>query len=133
MSEKETDRVDKKTLAGQRTYRVSSRMDENFPQIRFFVSNRAHLLYHLQKTLYPNLAGKVDTSKLELEELRKLPKGFRLLDIAITMRYNRDAANYVRIRFATPTQEELMASKFSSSKGLRKISDEMLDLLKNDK
>lgn len=129
---KEDDRVDKKTLVAQRTYRVSTRMDENFPQIRFFVSNRAHLLYHLQKTLYPEFAGKVDVSKMNIEELRKLPKGFRLLDDAIKMRYNRDAANYVRIRFNTATQEELMAAKFSSSKGLKKIKKEMLDLMNND-
>lgn len=118
---KEEDRIDKKTLVAQRTYRVSTRIDENFPQSRFFCSPRGHALYHLLKTLWPELAGKIDVSKLSTEELRKLPKGFLALYFAIDFRYNRDAANYVRKFFHSATQEELMASKFKESSGLRRV------------
>lgn len=120
MSEK-SDRVDKRTLIAERTYRVSARMLENFPQVSFFVSPRAHRLYHLQLTLYPEHAGKKDLAKMSDKELRELPKGFRLLDLAITMRFFRDLANYVRLNFSPATQEELVAAKFMESKGFKKI------------
>lgn len=117
---KEEERIDKKFLLGERTYRVSTRMEENHPEVRFFVSPRSHRLYHLQKTLYPNYAGKVNVDKLSEEELKELPKGFRLLDRAIRMRFNRDLANYSRNRFHSATQEELTASKFKESSGFKR-------------
>lgn len=125
MSEKE-DRVDKKTLIAERTYRVSARMIENFPQVSFFVSPRAHRLYHLQLTCYPDYAGKKDISKMSEKELKELPKGFRLLDFAITMRFYRDLANYVRLNFSPATQEELVAAKFEESKGFKKVMDSVI-------
>ncbi len=113
MSEKGSDVVDKKALAGQRTYRVSSRMGENFPQISFLVSPIAHILFHLQQSLFPDHAGK---KEIKLDEL---PKGFRILDKAIIMRYNRDIANFARNRFNSATHEELLAAKFEEAVGLK--------------
>lgn len=117
MSEKGSDVVDKKALVGQRVYRVSSRMIENFPQISFFVSPIAHILYHLQQTYFPEHAGK-KTIKLD-----ELPKGFRLLDEGIVMQYNRDLANFTRDRFSSQTHEELVAAKFEEATGLKKKVD----------
>lgn len=114
MSDKEADFVDKKSLGGQRTYRVSSRILENFPQISFFVSPDAHRLYHLQKTLFPEQAGK---KELKSEEI---PKGFIILDTAIIMRFNRDLANFARNRFTSATHEELLAAKFEEASGRKK-------------
>ena len=114
MSEKETDVVDKKSLAGKRTYRVSARIIENFPQISFFVSPTAHRLYHLQQTLFPEYAGKKDLTDV------KLPKGFRILDQAIVMKFNRDLANFARNTFHSATLEELIAAKFEEAKGIKK-------------
>lgn len=125
MSEK-SDRVDKRTLIAERTYRVSARMIENFPQLSFFVSPRAHRLYHLQLTLFPDHAGKKDISKMSNKELLALPKGFRVLDLAITMRYYRDLANFGRLNFSPPTHEELVAAKFEESKGFKKVMDSVI-------
>lgn len=115
MSESKSEMIDKKSLAGQRTYRVSSRMIENFPQISFLVSPIAHRLYHLQITLFPELAG-VKTIKM-----KDLPRGFRLLDQAIVMRFNRDLANFARNNFHSATHEELLAAKFEESIGKKKV------------
>jgi len=116
MSEAEkSGEVSKKTLIGQRTYRVSSRMIENFPQVSFFVSPIAHRLYHLQQTLFPAVSG---SKEIKTEEL---PKGFRCLDIAITKRFNRDLANFVRYNFSSATQEELIAAKFQEEKSSKKV------------
>lgn len=115
MSEDKSEVVDKKSLAGQRTYRVSSRMIENFPQISFLVSPIAHRLYHLQLTLYPEFAG---MKKIPVD---KMPKGFRMLDQAIVMKFNRDLANFARNNFHSATHEELLAAKFEESIGKKKV------------
>lgn len=135
MSEDDAKTADKKTLMGQRTYRVSTRIVENFPEVQFLVSSTAHSLYHLQKTLYPEFAGKKDFSlNIESDEqfrdvvdkliAKGVPKGFILLDLAINLRYNRDLAGYSRNYFHSATQEEFIASKFEESKGIkRKMKD----------
>lgn len=110
-----TGEVSKKTLIGQRTYRVSARMIENFPQVSFFVSPVAHRLYHLQQTLFPDFAGK---DKIDIENL---PKGFRLMDFAITKQFNRDLANFARFHFSSATQEELISAKFLEAKSVKKM------------
>lgn len=117
MSDKgDKDRVDKATLSGQRTYRVSSRMLENFPQISFLVSPSAHSLYHLQLTLFPEAVKK---EKLKPEEI---PNGFKVLDRAIVMQFNRDLANFARNTFHSATLEELVAAKFGETKiGKKKV------------
>lgn len=125
---KEDERIDKKTLIGERTYRVSTRMEENHPQIRFFVSPVAHRLYHLQMTLYPEFAGKKRLSEMTKEEKAKLPKGYMVLDLAITKKFLRDLANYARTRFHTATQEELLSSKFRESRGKKRVAGIGVDL-----
>ena len=110
-----TGEVSKKTLIGQRTYRVSARMIENFPQVSFFVSPVAHRLYHLQQTLFPDYVG------LDKPDIENLPKGFRLMDLAITKQFSRDLANFARYNFSSATQEELISAKFQESKSVKKM------------
>jgi hypothetical protein len=126
MSESGSEESDsKRTVIGQRTYRVSARIIKNFPQIMFLFSPRAHRLFHIQETTYPEYAG-VKWESLSKKEQVKVPKGFIVLDIAIEKRFNRDFANFGRMNFPTATLEELAAAKFEEAMGhIKKL--EMID------
>lgn len=112
-------------LYGQRTYRVSARILEQFREIIYLVSPMAHLLWHLELVLYPNHAGKVKVWELhdKPDELAKLPPGFRLLDMAQVMRFNRDLARLGLNIFHPATIEELLAAKFKESSRVKKRLD----------
>jgi hypothetical protein len=131
MSEDSTTETDsKRTIIGQRTYRVSARLIKNFPQVMFLFSPRAHRLYHIQETTYPEYAG-VKWESLNKEEQAKVPRGFLVLDIAIEKRFNRDLANFARTNFPTATLEELASAKFEESMGyIKKL--EMIEVDDNE-
>lgn len=106
----------KTAVMGQRTYRVSARMLENFQDIIFFVSPIAHVLWQLQKLYFSEIADDPKVTEISHE---KLPPGFRLLDQAIVSQFNRDVARYA-MNFNPATHEELLASKFRESGGDRR-------------
>jgi hypothetical protein len=114
--------IKQQALFGQRTYRVSARILKQFPEIINFVSPLAHIFWHLEITLYPELAGKVNVFEIldKPEELRKLPPGFLVLDTAIVMRFNRDLARFA-LNFNSATLEELLAAKFKESDKVKKF------------
>jgi hypothetical protein len=109
----------KKTIIGQRTYRVSARILKNFPQVMFLFSPRAHRLYHIQETTYPEYAG-ITWESLSKKQQAKVPRGFIVLDIAIEKRFNRDFANHARVNFNPATHEEIGAAKFLEASGYQK-------------
>jgi hypothetical protein len=126
MSEETTQETDsKRTVIGQRTYRVSARVIKNFPQIMFLFSPMAHRFYHIQETTYPEYAG-IKWESLTEKQQAKVPRGFLVLDDAIEKRFNRDIANFARVNFPTATLEELAAAKFEEAMGhIKKL--EMID------
>jgi hypothetical protein len=119
-------------LYAQRTYRVSARILEQFREIIYLVSPMAHLLWHLELVLYPNYAGKVKVWELrdKPDELAKLPPGFRLLDMAQVMRFNRDLARLGLNLFHPATIEELLAAKFKESTKFKKRLEGDVDVTK---
>jgi len=104
----------KRTVIGQRTYRVSARIIKNFPQVMFLFSPRAHRLFHIQETTYPEYGG-ISWASLSKAKQTEVPRGFLVLDIAIEKRFNRDFANFARTNFPTATLEELSAAKFKET------------------
>lgn len=119
-------------LYAQRTYRVSARILEQFREIIYLVSPMAHLLWHLELILYPNHAGKVKVWELQdqPEKLAALPPGFRLLDMAQVMRFNRDLARLGLNLFHPATIEELLAAKFKESAKFKKRLEGEYDVTK---
>lgn len=127
LSDEETAEATKRVKElGERTYRVASRMLANFEEVIFFVSPRAHDLWHLQLWLFPEHAGK----KVEAIPLKEVPKGFRYLDQAVYKRFMRDLARFA-VSFSGATHEELLAAKIEDAKkGKRKLTLEDIGVKK---